>query len=236
MGSLPVGNVDQPLSVCYCFPWEMWTSHCSSVLFYGKCGLVIVPVCCFMGSVDQSLSLWCCFPWEMWTRQTSLNHWDRQTTCRFSCTSKALTITNTECCISFVFVLYSLLVILSEKRTELCTNVGYCIYVMIKRFLTVSMTVLDRNWMPQRCCPTLPVCARQSASQCLTSRGRNCQDSVFPRRSVILREAYRSRLFPDASLVKASAPESRSATQVAPLEISDSRAVRPRTCCCCCQQ
>ena len=30
------------------------------------------------------------------------------------------------------------------------------------------------------------------------------------------------RLFPDASLVKASAPESRSATQVAPLEISDS--------------
>ena len=31
-----------------------------------------------------------------------------------------------------------------------------------------------------------------------------------------------SRLFPDASLVKASAPESRSATQVAPLEISDS--------------
>ena len=31
-----------------------------------------------------------------------------------------------------------------------------------------------------------------------------------------------ARLFPDASLVKASAPESRSATQVAPLEISDS--------------
>ena len=30
------------------------------------------------------------------------------------------------------------------------------------------------------------------------------------------------RLFPDASLVKASAPESRSATQVAPLEISNS--------------
>jgi len=30
------------------------------------------------------------------------------------------------------------------------------------------------------------------------------------------------RLFPDASLVEASAPESRSATQVAPLEISDS--------------
>ena len=44
------------------------------------------------------------------------------------------------------------------------------------------------------------------------------------------------QLFPDASLVKASAPESRSATQVAPLEISDSWAVRPRTCCCCCQQ
>ena len=31
-----------------------------------------------------------------------------------------------------------------------------------------------------------------------------------------------ARLFPDASLVKASAPESRSAMQVAPLEISDS--------------
>ena len=31
-----------------------------------------------------------------------------------------------------------------------------------------------------------------------------------------------SRLFPDASLVRASARESRSATQVAPLEISDS--------------
>ena len=31
-----------------------------------------------------------------------------------------------------------------------------------------------------------------------------------------------SRLFPDASLVKASAPESRSTTQVAPLEISNS--------------
>ena len=31
-----------------------------------------------------------------------------------------------------------------------------------------------------------------------------------------------SQLFPDASLVKASAPESRSAMQVAPLEISDS--------------
>ena len=31
-----------------------------------------------------------------------------------------------------------------------------------------------------------------------------------------------ARLFPDASLVKASAPESRSATQVAPLEIPDS--------------
>ena len=30
------------------------------------------------------------------------------------------------------------------------------------------------------------------------------------------------RLFPDASLVRASARESRSATQVAPLEISDS--------------
>ena len=45
-----------------------------------------------------------------------------------------------------------------------------------------------------------------------------------------------SRLFPDASLVTASARESRSATQVAPLEISDSWAVRPRTCCCCCQQ
>ena len=30
------------------------------------------------------------------------------------------------------------------------------------------------------------------------------------------------RLFPDASLVKASAAESRSAMQVAPLEISDS--------------
>ena len=33
---------------------------------------------------------------------------------------------------------------------------------------------------------------------------------------------YISRLFPDASLVRASARESRSATQVAPLEISDS--------------
>ena len=42
-----------------------------------------------------------------------------------------------------------------------------------------------------------------------------------------------ARLFPDASLVRASAQESRSATQVAPLEISDSWAVRPRTCCCC---
>ena len=31
-----------------------------------------------------------------------------------------------------------------------------------------------------------------------------------------------ARLFPDASLVRASARESRSATQVAPLEISDS--------------
>ena len=137
-----MGNVDQSLflfavlwemwtSHCSCGAvlWEMWTSHCSCVLFYGKCGPVIVPVCCFMGNVDQSLSLWCCFPWEMWTRQTSLNHWDRQTTCRFSCTSKALTVTNTECCISFVFVLYSLLVILSEKRTELCTDVGYCIYL-----------------------------------------------------------------------------------------------------------
>ena len=31
-----------------------------------------------------------------------------------------------------------------------------------------------------------------------------------------------SQLFPDASLGKASAAESRSATQVAPLEISDS--------------
>ena len=47
---------------------------------------------------------------------------------------------------------------------------------------------------------------------------------------------YKSQLYPDASLVKASAPESRSATQVAPLEISDSWAVRPRTCCCCCHQ
>ena len=129
-GSLPKGNVDQPLSMCYCFPWEMWTSHCACVLFYGKCGPVTVPVVLFsMGNVDQSLSLWCCFPWETWTRQTSLNHWDSQTTCRFSCTSKALTVTNTECCISFVFVLYSLLVILSEKRTELCTDVGYCIYL-----------------------------------------------------------------------------------------------------------
>ena len=33
---------------------------------------------------------------------------------------------------------------------------------------------------------------------------------------------HSAQLFPDASLVKASAPESRSATQVAPLEISDS--------------
>jgi len=34
--------------------------------------------------------------------------------------------------------------------------------------------------------------------------------------------SYQTRLFPDASLVKASAPESRSAMQVAPLEISNS--------------
>ena len=34
--------------------------------------------------------------------------------------------------------------------------------------------------------------------------------------------ADHARLFPDASLVRASARESRSATQVAPLEISDS--------------
>ena len=40
----------------------------------------------------------------------------------------------------------------------------------------------------------------------------------------MLRLPNGSRLFPDASLVKASAPESRSATQVAPLEISDSLA------------
>ena len=33
---------------------------------------------------------------------------------------------------------------------------------------------------------------------------------------------YHTQLFPDASLVKASAPESKSAVQVAPLEISDS--------------
>ena len=39
---------------------------------------------------------------------------------------------------------------------------------------------------------------------------------------IILPIPCKARLFPDASLVKASAPESRSATQVAPLEISDS--------------
>ena len=38
----------------------------------------------------------------------------------------------------------------------------------------------------------------------------------------MLRKPPPSRLFPDASLVRASARESRSATQVAPLEISDS--------------
>ena len=47
------------------------------------------------------------------------------------------------------------------------------------------------------------------------------------------RRKWDPRLFPDASLVRASARESRSATQVAPLEISDSWAVRPRTRCCC---
>ena len=47
---------------------------------------------------------------------------------------------------------------------------------------------------------------------------------------------HASWLFPHASLVKASAPESRSATQVAPLEISDSWAVQPWTCCCKLQQ
>ena len=39
---------------------------------------------------------------------------------------------------------------------------------------------------------------------------------------LVLMGIFCSQLFPDASLVKASAPESRSATQVAPLEISDS--------------
>ena len=34
-------------------------------------------------------------------------------------------------------------------------------------------------------------------------------------------ELHRAQLFPDTSLVKASAPESRSATQVVPLEISE---------------
>ena len=81
-------------------------------------------------------------------------------------------------------------------------------------------------------------------------RGEKCSDFLsflFEKRkqqrfSVLKedRQAFfntsQSRLFPDASLVRASARESRSATQVAPLEISDSWAVRPRTCCCCCQQ
>ena len=51
--------------------------------------------------------------------------------------------------------------------------------------------------------------------------------------TALARSTDSSRLFPDASLVRASARESRSATQVAPLEISDSWAVRPRTHCCC---
>ena len=53
---------------------------------------------------------------------------------------------------------------------------------------------------------------------------RGCEHAVsrLDRKGLFPLSVHSSRLFPDASLVKASAPESRSATQVAPLEISDS--------------